>query len=183
MCKIQHFSERKIHFFGQFLSEKFHFWQFLSDSLNFQFWDEKLTFVKQKFAIFNISQSQKFIFWEIPWIFNFFDDEITFLRQNLEIFGRFVNNFQTPILKNWQFLPKNLHFSEPKFLVIFQQFLDQNYEKLDIFRAKNSFSDNFGEIPLFFNYCTKNRHLRSKNLEILTIFWKIWNFLTQIWHF
>ena len=64
-------------------------------------------------------------------------------------------------MKNWQFLTKNLHFSERQI----------------------HFLDNFWEIPLIFNFCTKKWHSTSKIWAILTIFWKIWNLLTKNWHF
>ena len=164
------------------------------------FFDEKLTFLQsQKFIFFDN-------FWEIPSIFNlpFFWRKIDIFKAKFwkisTIFGQFANFwrkiyiFQSQKFIFWTIFERFPWFSIFKILrrktdifkadfwkilAIVQQFLDQNDDKLDIFRAKDSFSDNFGEISLIFNFCTKKLTFEKQKLrnfdnffDKFDIFWR-----------
>ena len=127
------------------------FWQFRNSKI-------------EKFAIFNIFQSQKFIFLRDSPNFQFsifLTNKITFLRQNLEKgkfrnFGRSLNSFQTQIFRK---------------LAIFD-------EKSTFFRAKNSFFGLFlRHSPDFQFLWRKTDFLRPifENFEILAKFWQFFN--------
>ena len=172
MCKIQHFSERKIHFFGQFLHEKIDIFD------NFR--DKKLTFLRH-LTFFRAKNPFFERFPEISIFKFFFDKKITFLRQNLEKlrnFGRFLNNFQTPIFKNWQFLTKNLHFSEPK-IAFFGRFLRDSldfqflHEKIDIFWSKKwEVLTIFGQFWKICNFFDKKSTFFRAKIAFFDVFWE-----------
>ena len=165
LMKNPHFSERKIRYFFPSI---------------FNFQDEKITFLRQNFEKFrNFGR-----FW------NNFQTHILknckFLTKNQHFSEpkiHFLDDFwEIPLMFHFQFLRRKTDIFKADFwkiLAIVQQFLDQNDDKLDIFRAKDSFSDNFGEISLIFNFCTKKLTFEKQKLrnfdnffDKFDIFWR-----------